>query len=85
MYNGWANKETWTTFTWIGNDSVTWSLARQAAQEGKEALYDFIREDVLDLHARPPADLAWDLLQDAVDRIDFDALRDALLDDGEGV
>ena len=85
-YNGWKNYETWLVALWIDNDQSTYSYARELRDQFKEneysrydlshALKDWIEEDnpLMD-----NADLFTDLLQSALDEVDWYEIADNYL------
>lgn len=81
QYNGWTNYETWCFSIWIDNDeSLRDEMIEQALENDDpidsltDSLKDFIKESMPDLKG-----VYIDLLQAAVDEINFREIAENLL------
>jgi hypothetical protein len=85
-YNGWKNYETWAVFTWLSNDQDTYNHAVEIVrqEDADETPYPNVklREFVEELFwgDETPANLQTDLLMNALDDVDWDAVVRAFRD-----
>jgi len=93
-YNGWANFETWIVRLWMSNDRdayVHWrSRTEEVLRESKTKepvggalgqLADQVRDAIEGQCTIPKANLAADLMNAALSRVDWHEVAEALIDD----
>ena len=93
-YNGWKNYETWNCALWLDNEENTQELKAAWAKQAKNTpknpvwtrkettrftLADLIKEYVKDNVPEIPASMYTDLLNSAIDNIDFQEIADNIL------
>ena len=74
-YQGWKNYETWAVKLWMDNDEGLYNMQREWAKECKDEyeLADRIKEFVEE--SKPEVEgLYSDLLQSAIDDVDYDEI-----------
>lgn len=88
-YNGWANWETWSVHLWLSNDEgsndFVESVVEEAGNVDKAA--DFLKGYFDDIEMCPllgKADLYSDLLQAALDRVEWREVASAFKPDSWG-
>jgi len=80
-YNGWANYETWVVNLWPSNEEGAYRDWERAAAEGPESARAFI-EEYIGLEEMG-ACLVTDLLNSALDEVDWDEITAAYTSDEE--
>lgn len=73
-YNDWSNRETWIISLWLNNEPTTYELAREYAQASPEDLKEWIQS--LKNNHDNTAGMFNDLLETALDRVDWRELAD---------
>lgn len=76
-YNGWANRETWSVWVWISGNKDLYHYSRLKARQGPVVLSISIGANI----SRGMIGLALDLMTDALNRVDWRSISEALLDD----
>lgn len=77
-YLGWTNPETWATALWLQNDTPdVLQAAQEAARRGPRALRAFAEQIACEPLRAAPC-LAGDLLGWALERVNWDEVREAL-------
>ena len=85
--NGWMNYETWICALWLANDEETYRMIQNFIAENKKVehldfklqrfITDFVEESMPDLGACMYADI----LQHAIEKIDFIEIAESYLED----
>jgi hypothetical protein len=90
-YNGWTNHETWLVALWIDNDEGLYAQKQEMLvkeEMTRENLKDWVEESV-DLalagvdNGIPPASLTLDLVNSALNRVDWDEIAEKFVADEE--
>lgn len=89
MYNGWKNYETWLVYSWFNNDERLYNTASkvaadlkrgsQSAAELAELYMGHVKSEAPDTEPG----IYRDLLQSAIDNVDFHEIAAAFMEDVE--
>lgn len=82
-HNGWTNYETWAVKLWMDNDEVSYDSLKDQLR-GELAATDLAQQLKDDHNAAFPlqrSDVYSDLLQNALDRVNWREIAEALLED----
>ena len=82
IYNGWANYETWATFSWITNDEHNYAEIQGWIEDGQteEELVENLRALLAAGQPETEPSLYADLLDKAMSRINHTDIVNALLE-----
>lgn len=74
-YNGWQNYQTWLCKVWIDNDFNTYQHYKQKAKQAKSI------SDLSQLLEKDFTQKAYDLMQNAINKIDFHEIAESLINE----
>lgn len=84
-YNGWKNYETWAVYSWLSSEPTTYFPIIAIVNDGDGPPDHKVREFVESLfwgsEGEIPATLSTDLLTHSLDRVDWDAVTSAFMDE----